>query len=51
MDDDFAFLSFVALVVDDDELFSELEEEDKRTHKCWVPPWGIGIHVTLRTHY
>ena len=50
MDDDFVFLSFVALVVDDDELFGELEEEEKRTHKCWVRSW-IGRRDKCDTAY
>ena len=34
MDNDFAFLSFVALVID-----GKLEEGEKCKHKCWVRPW------------
>ena len=39
MDDAFAFLSFIALVINDDNLIGELEEGEKRKHKCWVRPW------------
>ena len=50
MEDDLVFLSFVALVIDDDELFGELEEEEKRTHKCWVCLW-IGLRDKCDTAY
>ena len=39
MDDDLAFLTFIALVVDDDEVMGELEKDDRRRHQCWVRPW------------